>query len=116
LLPAPAKSLYKLVLEQRTVRVDELAEAGSKEAKELAGAARELEESVLVHGDSFHTESGTHTRVLTAWPAWASEHRVARSKEYSLGRARREFSEALHRLQGESTHPLTMPLPVERHR
>jgi hypothetical protein len=116
LLSPPAKSLYQIVHKEKIVRVDELAAAGSDEAKALSAAARELEEGILVHGDSVHTASGAHARVLQSWPHWASAHGIARSKAYSLGRARREFSEALHRLQGESTHPLTMPLPVERHR
>jgi hypothetical protein len=116
LLSVAAKSLHKVVTDETIVRVDELAATGFASAKELAGAARELEESVLVHGDSIHTASGAHTKVLQSWPGWVSANGVTRSKTYSLSRARREFAEALHRLQGESTHPLTMPLPVGRRR
>jgi len=116
MLSAPAKSLYKIVLEKEIVRVDELTAAGFAASKELTVAARELEESILVHGDSLHTTSGLHTKVLRSWPGWASANKIALSPSYSIGRARREFTEALNRLKGDSVRSLTLPLPVERRR
>src|SRR5262249_47036644 len=115
-LSALAKSLQKIVIAETIVRVDELTASGFAAAKAVAAAARELEERILVHGDSIHTASGAHTKVLQSWHGWATANEVAGGSAYSIGRARREFSEALHRLRGESTRPLTLPLPVERHR
>ncbi len=111
-----AKALFKVVAESDVARVDELAAIGFAAPRELAAAARELDEAILVHADSVHTSSGAHAKVLRSWTSWAGAHDVVRSTGYSLGRARREFSEALHRLQGDRVASLTLPLPVERRR
>jgi hypothetical protein len=111
-----AKKLYKKVRDDDLVRVDELVTGEFADTRTLAAAARELEESILVHGDSVHTASGAHAKVLRSWTGWAATHGIVRPAAYTLGRARLDFGEALHRLQEGSTRPLTLPLPVERHR
>jgi hypothetical protein len=110
------KSLHKMVLKAESVRIDELAASGFAPQRALTGATRELEEAILVYADSVHTESGAHAKVIRSWASWASAHEIVRSAAYPLGRARREFTEALNRLQEGTARSLTSPLPVERRR
>jgi hypothetical protein len=110
------KLLHEKVQSDEMVRVDALAQSGFASPRALTAASRELEEHVLVHAESVHTSSGAHAKELRSWPSWAAANEVVRSAAYPLGRARREFGEALRRLQEGSTRPLTSALPVERRR
>lgn len=69
-LSTTARSLLARVTRAGSVRVDRL--PGPRQR--LAKAARELEDRLLVHAESIHTESGAHALVLQSWEAWARAH------------------------------------------
>jgi hypothetical protein len=66
-LSPTARSLLARVRRAGNVRLDRI--AGPRQR--LAKAARELEDRLLVHCESTHTESGAHALVLQSWDAWA---------------------------------------------
>jgi hypothetical protein len=51
-------------------------------------AGRALEQRLLVHAASVHTETGAHAKVLESWPRWARRRRARalRSAEEARGR------------------------------
>jgi hypothetical protein len=85
-----ARSLLTRVTRAGSVRLDTIAGP----PKRLAKAARELEDRLLVHAESTHTERGAHALVLQSWKAWArgrkaaSGARAARSSSEDVLRAR----------------------------
>ena len=99
-----AKSLQKRVVQEGVVRADELAASGVATKRELAAAARELEERILVHADSVHTESGAHAKVLQTWERWAASHALSVGT-YSLTAARAELAQAVDRLHKGTNRP-----------
>ncbi len=103
-LSALARSLQKRVVRDGVVQADELAASGFATKRELAAAARELEERLLVHADSVHTESGAHAKVLQTWERWASSNAV-NVRGSSLEDARAEFAQAVNRLRQGTNRP-----------
>jgi hypothetical protein len=69
-LPAPARALWKKV-------------EGESRRGEAPGPVKALEESLLVHCASEHTEKGRHEKRLTGWAQWAKDRGV---KPASCGR------------------------------
>ena len=45
-------------------------------ARRVSGAARELEERLLVHTEWIHTERGAHARMLETWDHWARRNKL----------------------------------------
>ena len=81
----------------------EVATSGALRAKQ-AGAARELEQRLLVHVKEVHTERGAHAKELESWTAWATRMKVPKLRP-SVARARETF-EAHAREFGESRRRL----------
>ncbi len=54
-------------------------EASSRRG-EAAAATKELEEALVVHSASEHTEKGRHEKRLTGWAQWAQQHKVRPAK------------------------------------
>jgi hypothetical protein len=66
--------LKKLVDRDTTVRLDRLKEWPFVEKPFWpGGSANELEERLLVHVTSEHTETGKHSKVLQTWENWAAK-------------------------------------------
>jgi len=86
-LSRTARSLLARVARDGSVRVDTI--AGPRER--LAKAARELEDRLLVHAESTHTERGAHALVLQTWEVWAGP----RETEPKAGAAHSTSAEAL---------------------
>ena len=70
-LSPAARSMLKLVSEQGSLRTDEISWPRSVKGKP-GDAARELEQKLLVRAGEFHTETGTHAKLLESWQHWAS--------------------------------------------
>ena len=88
-LPAAARRL-----------LDRVAAAGRLRAAALRGgreSARALEERLLVHARSVHTESGAHELELESWSQWSAARGVTPSGDGRLGRTRLE--DALRRIE-----------------
>ncbi|MFI5404811.1 MAG: hypothetical protein ACHQYR_03690 [Candidatus Gagatemarchaeaceae archaeon] len=64
-LPAGSGRLLSLVRRRGKVRMDRVSQKG--EDAQLNEAARNIESRLLVYSEEFHTETGAHTKVLTAW-------------------------------------------------
>lgn len=115
-LPARAHSLRERVTREGSVRTDRLQ---WKNAGELA---RELERRLLVHGESVHTESGAHAKVLETWERWAE--RSGAGRPLPLPDAKRRLEEVVAALGGgdlpwatsrpESTTPSASRRPAPR--
>ena len=60
---------------------------------EAAAAVKELEDALLVHVASEHTEKGRHEKRLTAWAQWAKARAVAPAK-LGLEAARKKLRDA----------------------
>lgn len=73
-LSARAKALFGKVETYGALRLDELGRGFDRKA--LSRAARELEERLLVHGQSVHTEKGSHSKILSAWAERAKKLNV----------------------------------------
>jgi len=86
-LPASASALAARVRQEGTVRTDRLRR---KNAGEIA---RELERRLLLHGESVHTESGAHAKVLETWERWAK--RAQAGRRLPLPEAKRRLEEAV---------------------
>lgn len=91
-LPASARSLAARVARDATVRTDRLRRSHSGDL------ARELEKRLLVHGESVHTESGAHAKVLETWERWA--RRVRAGRPLPPREAKRRLEEAVEELGG----------------
>lgn len=63
-------------------RVDQLSGPGLPKGKALGDACRALEERLLCHSASVHTEGGKHLKELSTWKAWS---RAIGFKEAPLG-------------------------------
>lgn len=94
ILSAAGKALLKKV------------EASSRRG-EAAGPVKELEESLLVHCASEHTEKGRHEKRLTSWSHWA--------KSRSLSPAKLEVEAALEQLKAAAGgNPISLSPARER--
>ena len=76
-----ARELMRVVERRGTLRLDQNPMKGRKE----------LENSLLVHGGSMHTEKGSHAAVLTAWKRIFDAKTMAQARRLTL-------SEAMERL------------------
>ncbi len=65
ILPTGSGRLLSLVRRKGKVRMDRISSRG--EDTGLNEAARAIESRLLVYSDDLHTETGAHTKVLTAW-------------------------------------------------
>ena len=65
-----ARSLLKMIDENGSLTTDKLSWPQSRKEKP-GDFARELEKRLLVHSDQFHTEHGTHAKLLETWEHWA---------------------------------------------
>jgi hypothetical protein len=81
-LPAAARLLY--------------AKVRKSGAHDTTGAAAKLLESrLLVHGEQFHSETGTHNQRLESWIAWAKRAGIADAELPSASEAKRTFEAIL---------------------
>lgn len=65
-----ARSLLKMIDENGSLTTNKLPGPRSRKMKP-GDTARELEKRLLVHSDQFHTEHGTHAKLLETWERWA---------------------------------------------
>jgi len=56
-------------------------------ARRVSEAARALEERLLVHSESIHTERDSHARVLESWSHWARRIRIGADARAAPGTA-----------------------------
>src|SRR5687767_12935753 len=84
-LSKEAQSLLALVERRKRVRMDQI--DATKKAREA------LEERLLVHSGSVHTELGKHVTELQAWKAWASAEVRAEAERLEMGEALDELRE-----------------------
>jgi hypothetical protein len=73
---------------------DDAAELERFGRKAIAGAARELEQALLVFAESVHTESGTHAKRLESWQRWAKRRQLA-AEAVTAAEGRRQFESVL---------------------
>ncbi len=85
-----ARWLLDAVVEQGLVWTDRSAQSIKGRAKILGQAARELEKRLLVYGESFHSDSGTHYKQLESWSHLSKRLRVS-PRGMSREAARNEF-------------------------
>ncbi len=85
-LTPKARSLLRRVEAEGSIRADR---AGAK-----GRDAAELEQRLLVHSQSVHTETGAHQRMLETWEHWARGAKF-RAREMDPGVARALLEEAL---------------------
>jgi hypothetical protein len=98
-LSALARRLFELTLDNDSVRLDQPPADALDTLRERSRATRELEEQLLVHCDSEHTNLGAHVKRLRSWRAWAKEIGVQPLLDAS--RAEAELREAVNRLVPE---------------
>lgn len=84
-LPAPAARLLAQVDASTSLRADQL--TAPRDPAERKKAVAALEQRLLVHSTSVHTESGAHARLLVAWDEVARERGVKRAMSGDAGRA-----------------------------
>jgi len=77
-LPPDVGRLFRTVETRGSLRLNEDSLPGRKE----------LEQSLLVHSGSVHTEKGSHATVLTSWKEKFDSATLARARKLSLGEAR----------------------------
>jgi hypothetical protein len=94
-----AGALLAEVLARGQVRLDQLHVPELGNAKVMAGAARDLERRLLLHGWQIHTENGSHTKCLATWERWMERARFE-LPELTLEGARAELDT---RLEGLNT-------------
>jgi hypothetical protein len=68
-------------------------------SRRVSEAARELERVLLVHGESYHTESGFHAKRLETWEHWSRRNRLSKPN-IKLERAKTQLEEAVMKLSG----------------
>jgi len=75
-----ACTLLESVTQEHTLRIDLFQKAAHLNAKALSDAARELERKLLVYGESLHTSSGAHAKLLETWEHWTRRTSFAESQ------------------------------------
>ncbi len=78
-----ARTLLDSVTKEHTLRVDLFQKSAHLNAKALRDAARELERKLLVYGESVHTSSGAHAKLLETWEHWTRRTGFSESQEPS---------------------------------
>jgi hypothetical protein len=78
-----ARTLLDSVTKEHTLRIDLFQKSAHLNAKALSDAARELERKLLIYGESVHTSSGAHTKLLETWEHWTRRTGFAESQEPS---------------------------------
>ncbi|MCZ6599066.1 MAG: hypothetical protein O7B99_15620 [Planctomycetota bacterium] len=69
---------------------------------------RELEDRLLVHSASVHTESGAHAKELRSWPRWRKDVRM-RGRRLAPARAKAALEEVVARWERESGARARLP-------
>lgn len=67
-LSKAGKTLLKKVEHETSIVTDKVGVIGGKKAGDVA---RELEISMLIHAEQFHSESGAHSKRIETWDSWA---------------------------------------------
>jgi len=100
-LPAPARALWRAVSAKGEVRADD--PAFRRTAAETGKLASKLEERLLIHSESLHTDSGKHVRLLRSWKSSmrAKEHKPAKLSPDAAMRAFEGLRERLLAGAGE---------------
>ena len=93
-LSTAARALLRKVRDEGSVRT-------------TSGAARELEQRLLVHGGQVHTETGAHAKVLESWDTWAKRARPGR--RMNAAGARQELEERVAMLNAQFGANATLP-------
>jgi len=75
-----ACTLLESVTKEHTLRIDLFQKSAHLNSKALSDAARELERKLLVYGESVHTSSGAHAKLLETWEHWTRHTSFAESQ------------------------------------
>ena len=75
-----ARAILARLTRSGTLRTDRIAGP----ARRVSGAARELEERLLVHTEWIHTERGAHARVLETWDHWGRRSGIGKDRRSAL--------------------------------
>ena len=102
-----ARSLLKMIDENGSLTTDKLSWPRSRKVKP-GDAARELEKKLLIHSDQFHTEHGTHAKLLETWEHWA--RRIGfQPPKISVEKAKRDLEAILHNLNQQFRASAKLP-------
>ena len=99
-LSTGAKRLLIAVESKGELRTDQHSKTSRTPVGELGEAARELEKRLLVYGEGFHSDIGSHAKRLETWDHWAA------GRKYQWNRiepdaAQRDLEKVTDRLQTE---------------
>jgi hypothetical protein len=89
-LSVEARALHRAVQRHRSIRADRLR---TPPASARGAVIRELEKRLLVHATDVHTDTGTHQKLLRAWPRWCTDVDYS-FERYPPARGREELEEA----------------------
>ncbi len=96
-LSKDSKRLYETVTMKGDVRTDAFSKTVGVSVGLLGEAARDLEKRLLVYGEGFHSNIGSHAKRLETWDRWASDHKY-KWNNTGLLIAKRDLEEARERL------------------
>jgi hypothetical protein len=88
-LSQSARSLLGKVNRQGVVRADRLS---TSITKQIGNTVRELERRLLIYAEEFHSEIGTHVKMLESWDHWIDRKKYKLNK-LSLLAARNRLEE-----------------------
>jgi hypothetical protein len=71
LLPA-TQMLLDRIDQEGVLRTDTLDWPPKFKSVKVGQAVRELEKRLLIHSDEFHTDSGTHAKLIETWDHWTN--------------------------------------------
>ena len=97
-------------LEQLTKQAKALLKKVDKETRVSSSGdpVRELESRLLVHSESVHTESGSHTKELQTWKSWAHRVKLGNVK-LSSSEAKAQLDAVVARLNKQFSATGTLP-------
>ena len=106
-LPPAATSLLERVGREGPLRSDRLGGA-SDGSRKLGPLIRELEQRLLLHSESVHTESGAHAKSLESWEQWSTRVGL-RGKATSAKEGQRELETAARTLSDQTAETPQLP-------
>jgi hypothetical protein len=68
--------------------------------KSSGDAVRELEKRILIHSESVHTDTGSHTKLIRTWDRW-TQNTGFKERKIAPQQAREQFEDIVDRLNVE---------------
>jgi len=97
-LSPEAKRLLDATQKRGKLSTNEHSENSGVKIGVLGKAARELESRILVYGQGFHSESGSHAKRLKTWDQWAKDAKF-KWKKIDLDLAKQSFENIATKLK-----------------